>query len=215
MVCQRLRLYKREILMTAINDDKNGSADDERRVGQILTENSAKTGGGRTLAAGAGHYKLRGGDASLTVHRPSGTVIVMAVRENQPALQLVALSLLLSLDAKLELLRAERSNSEDPAQYEDLKRRVEEFLAASSSNDETPLVATTLSLAGGLRSWWTKDHQGICNKAVNIGLFAAGLGICGLAGALGTASVVTVGTLVVGKDIPAALEACVKLLKSD
>jgi hypothetical protein len=143
------------------------------------------------------------------------TVIVRAVRTNTLALQLAAVSLLASLDAKLEQLQDARSNSEDPAQYEDLKRRVEEFLAASSTNDDAPVVTTTLSLADGLRSWWTKDHLSICNKALNISLLAGGLGICGLAGAFGTASVVTVGTLIAGKDIPAALEACVKLLKGN
>jgi hypothetical protein len=142
-------------------------------------------------------------------------MIVTAVRTNQAALQLSALSLLASLDAKLEQMRAERSNSEDPAQYEDLKRRVEEFLAANSSTHEAPIVATTLSLADGLRSWWTKDHSSICNKALNISLFAGGLSICAAAGALGPIGVVTVGTLIAGKDIPSALEACVKILRRD
>jgi hypothetical protein len=111
-------------------------------------------------------------------------------------------------------LRAERSNSEDPAQYEDLKRRVEEFLAASSSNDEAPIVATTLSLADGLRAWWTKDHSSICNRAFNIGLFAGGLSICAAAGALGVgaASIVTVGALVGGKNVAETLKALAKLL---
>jgi hypothetical protein len=167
------------------------------------------------VRAGVGEFSITGNDADLILRRASTTVIVTAVRTNQLALQLAAISLLASLDAKLEQLRDERSNSEDPAQYEDLKRRVEDFLAASSSNDEAPVVTTTLSLADGLRNWWTKDHLSICNKTLNIGLFAAGLGICGLAGALGTASVVTVGTLIGGKDIPSALEACVRLLKRD
>jgi hypothetical protein len=167
------------------------------------------------IAAEAGYYKLRGGEASFTVHRASATVIGTAVRTNQLALQLAALSLLASLDAKLELLRTERSNSEDPAQYEDLKRRVEEFLAACAANNDAPIVATTLSLADGLRGWWTKDHANICNRAFNIGLFAGGLSICAAAGALGPISVVTVGTLIAGKNISGALEACAKLLKRD
>jgi hypothetical protein len=126
------------------------------------------------LNAEPGRLNIQGNDADLILRRPSTTVIVMAVRTNQAALQLAALSLLASLDAKLEQLRAERSNSEDPAQYDDLKRRVEEFLAASSSDNDAPIVATTLSLADGLRSWWTKDHSSICNKALNISLFAGG-----------------------------------------
>jgi hypothetical protein len=167
------------------------------------------------VRAGVGEFGINGNDADLILRHASTTVIVMAVRTNQLALQLAAFSLIELLDAKLEQLRDERSNSEDPARYEELKRRVESFLAASSLTNELSVVATTLSLADGLRNWWTKDHVSICNKTLNIGLFAAGLGICSLAGALGTASVVTVGTLVGGKDIPSALEACVKLLRRD
>lgn len=167
------------------------------------------------LRAEGGEFKVTGNDADLILRRASTTVIVQAVRTNHLALQLAAISLLASLDAKLEQLRDVRSNSEDPADYEDLKLRIEEFLAAATSNDEAPVIATTLSLADGLRNWWTKDHASICNKAFNIGLLAGGLGICSLAGAFGTASVVTVGTLIAGKDIPSALEACVKLLKRD
>jgi hypothetical protein len=191
-------------------EDLTGETD----TGFIFAEPSRPSFSGAEARAEAGGFNIQGGDASFTVRR-AATTIVTAVRSNQAALQLAALSLLASLDAKLEQLRADRSNSDDPAQYEDLKRRVEEFLAASSSNDEAPIVATTLSLADGLRAWWTKDHSGICNRAFNIGLFAGGLSICAAAGALGPVSVVTVGTLIAGKNIAKALEACVKLLKSD
>jgi hypothetical protein len=153
------------------------------------------------------------GEPTLTVNRAPTTAIGKAVLSNKAALQLAAFSLRASLDAKLEQMRADRSNSEDPAQYEDLRRRVDEFLIASISNDEPPIVATTLSLADGLRSWWNSDHSSICNRALNMGLFAGGLAICGLAGALGPVSVVTVGTLIGGKDVVSALEVCVKLLK--
>ena len=143
------------------------------------------------------------------------TVIGRSVLNNQTALQLSALALLNSLDAKLAQLRDARSNSEDPATYEDLKRRVEDFLAGCSAAEEAPAVKSTLSLADGLKNWWANDHISICNKALNLGLFSGGLAICSLAGALGTPSVVTIGTLIAGKDIPDALAACVKLLKGD
>jgi hypothetical protein len=183
---------------------------------ELQARTAVGIGAAAVARAGSGEFKINGNDADdLILHRASTTLIVTAVRTNQLALQLAAISWVALLDAKLEQLRDDRSNSEDPAQYEDLKLRVESFLAASSLPNEAFVVATTLSLADGLRNWWTKDHLSICNKTLNIGLFAAGLGICGLAGALGTASVVTVGTLVGGKDIPSALEACVKLLRRD
>jgi hypothetical protein len=62
-------------------------------------------------------------DVRGTVGWPLRTIIVTAVRSNQAGLQLSALWLLVSLDAKLALMRAERSNPEEAAQYEDLKRR--------------------------------------------------------------------------------------------
>jgi hypothetical protein len=148
------------------------------------------------------------------VGRSRTAIIITAVRSNQAALQLSGLSLLASLDAKLELIRSERSNSEEAARYEDLKRRVEQFLSASSSKDDVPIAETALSLADGLRDWWDKDHVNICTKALNIGLFAGGLSMCAAAGVLGPLSVVTVGTLIVGKQFTRALEASAKLLKS-
>jgi hypothetical protein len=66
--------------------------------------------------------------------------------------------------------------------------------------------------AGGQRI----DARGyLCNRTLNIGLFAGGLSICAAAGALGPIGIVTVGTLIAGKDIPSALEACVKILRRD
>jgi hypothetical protein len=175
----------------------------------------ALTARSTVMAAGTGQFNVTGNDVTLTVTHAPITAIGKAVLSNKTALQLAALSLRASLDAKLEQMRSDRSNSEDPTQYEDLRRRVEDFLLASLSSDEAPVVATTLSLADGLRNWWTTDHSSICNKALNMGLFAGGLAICGLAGVLGPIGVVTVGTLIGGKDVASALESCVKLLKHD
>jgi hypothetical protein len=165
-----------------------------------------------SMSVETARFNVTVNDADLILTRAPTTVIGKAVLGNKVALQLAALSLRTSLDAKLEQMLVDRSNSEDPEQYEDLRRRVDEFLIASISNDESPVVATTLSLADGLRNWWTKDHLSICNKALNMGLFAGGLAICGLAGALGPVSVPIVATLIGGKDVAAALESCVKLL---
>jgi hypothetical protein len=172
----------------------------------------ALTGQVTTMAAGTGQFNVTGNDAALTVTRAPTTVIGKAVLSNKVALQLAVLSLRASLDAKLEQMRADRSNSEDPAQYEDLRRRVDEFLIASMSKDEAPVVATTLSLADGLRNWWAVDHSNICNRVLNMGLFAGGLAICGMAGALGPVSVLIVATLIGGKDVASSLESCVKML---
>jgi hypothetical protein len=90
-------------------------------------------------------------------------------------------------------------------------------LAAQKETNEKPIVESTLSLAAGIRNWWTKDHLSICKTAMNIGLFTGGLTVCALAGALGVsdASIVTVGALVGGKNVVDALNALVKLLPGD
>jgi hypothetical protein len=165
------------------------------------------------MSTGAAKISVEGGEASFTAPPSPTTAIGKAVFSNKAALQLTAFSLRATLDAKLERMRDERSNSEDQRQYEDLRRLVDEFLVASIGNEEDPIIAKTLSLADCLRDWWAKDHVSICNKALNIGLLGSGLAICGLAGALGPISVATVGALVGGKDVVAALESCVKLLK--
>jgi hypothetical protein len=200
-------------LLAELNDKEavEFAAGDEDAPGGTA-DHVALTGRVTAMAAGTGQFNVTGNDAALTVTRAPTTVIGKAVLSNKVALQLAALSLRASLDAKLEQMRADRSNSEDPAQYEDLRRRVDEFLIASMSNDETPVVATTLSLADGLRNWWTRDHSSICNRVLNMGLFAGGLAICGMAGALGPVSVPIVATLIGGKDVASSLESCVKML---
>jgi hypothetical protein len=179
-------------------DDLPGGVEDDALTGRITA-----------MAAGTDQFNVTGNDVTLTV---TSTAIGKAVLSNKVALQLAALSLRASLDAKLDQMRADRSNSEDPAQYEDLRRRVDEFLIASTSNNEAPVVATTLSLADGLRNWWTLDHSRICNRVLDMGLFAGGLAICGMAGALGPISIPIVATLIRGKDVASSLESCVKLL---
>lgn len=183
-------------------------------VGASIVEGVGDTKGARTsvLNAEAGQYRLEGQASTLTISRTPITVIGKAVRNNKVGVQFAALALRSSLDAKLEQMRADRSNSDDPALYENLKRRVDDFLIASESDDEEPAVAATLSLSEGLRNWWTTEHSSICNKTLNMGLFAGGLAICALAGALGPVGVVTVGTLIGGKDVASALESCVKML---
>ena len=140
------------------------------------------------------------------------TVIGRAVLNNQAAVQLNAFSFLTAILLKLETVRAERLNSEDAAVFENLKLEIETFLAANAASNEASIVTATSQIAKGLRAYWDKEHIGICGKAVNLSLFAAGLSFCALAGAFGAAGVVTVGVLIGGKDVTEALKAAAKLL---
>jgi hypothetical protein len=132
---------------------------------------------------------------------PAATTIGKAVLQNRAAIDLVAASLLVLIDERIESLRQERSNSEEAGaaldQLEDLKRRVEAFLAATSQFSteqapETTVVEKTYSLAAGISDWWSKCHVQICDKAfdralksADVALFGIAAGICSLAGAPG------------------------------
>jgi hypothetical protein len=145
---------------------------------------------------------------------PDRIVIIRTVQANQAVVQLTALSLLSALELKIETLRATGSNSEI-VEFDDLKRRVEEFLAANAKCDETPIADTTLSIADGLRRFWTEKHVSICEKTLDMTLFGAGLAFCGAAGVLAVPTAVTVGALVGRKDVVEALKAAAKIFGGD
>jgi hypothetical protein len=143
-------------------------------------ENTVRVG----AAAAAGVGVAQGGEApdiaQFVGHVTFRTVIIRTVLNNRVAVQLTALSLLAALDLKIETLRATGSNSEITA-FDDLKRRVEEFLAANEKAEDTAIADTTLSIADGLRRYWTEKHETICDT----GLLGVGLSFCAVAGAFG------------------------------
>lgn len=144
---------------------------------------------------------------------PNRIVIIRTVLADQAAVQLAALSLLTTIELKIETLRATGSNSEI-AEFDDLKRRVEEFLAASSKRDEAPIADTTLSIADGLRRFWTEKHVSICEKTLDMTLFGVGLAFCGAAGVLALPTALAVGALVGRKDVVETLREGAKYLPS-
>ena len=87
----------------------------------------------------------------------------------------------LALDLKIEALRAEGSNS-TIAEFDDLKRRVEEFLTANERRQEASIADNALSIADGFRRFWTEKHVSICEKTLDMTLFSAGLAFCGAVG---------------------------------
>ncbi|MGJ4905331.1 hypothetical protein ACQR0V_27445 [Bradyrhizobium sp. HKCCYLS2058] len=142
---------------------------------------------------------------------PQRTVIIRAVLSNQLEAQLTAMSLLSAIDLKIELLRQSGSNFEVD-EFSDLKRRVEEFLAANAKRDEAPIAEATLSIAAGLRRFWTEKHVSICGKTLDMSLICAGLGFCAVAGVLRVPTALAVGAIVGGKNVVEALAAAAKLL---
>ena len=147
--------------------------------------------------------------ARFEVHvtQPNRTVIIRTVLANQVVVRLTALSLLNALELKIETLRAEGSNSEI-AEFHDLKRRVEEFLAANAKRDEAPIADTTLSIADGLRRLLMHEN------VRDIGLLGVGLSFCAAAGALNVSDsvILAVSAIAGGKKVADVLNAAAHLV---
>lgn len=156
----------------------------------------------------------------------SRTAIGRAVLTNHVPIALAAMGLLDLIELKLSNLSDDhgRLNSDDGraavkqqiVEYSDLKERIIAFLAANKefvagNADETEVIESTTSLAQGVRNWWHRDHVSICHKIFERASFGAALGICYLAGAGGPLSVVTAGSLVVGKQFTDVLSAYAKV----
>jgi hypothetical protein len=146
----------------------------------------------------------------------AGRVIV----QNAAQIELQTASLTLLIDEKLATLRAERPNSREAqkrrddqiADYERLKAQLEQLRTAAGAFSKAPkkeraAVEATKTFAEGVRSWWTKSHQRICERAFDMGLFLSAVGICSIAGAGGTLGVVISGALVGGKPVIEAVKA--------
>jgi len=86
---------------------------------------------------------------------------------------------------------------------------------ALSAKTAEPIADATLSIKEGLKHWWTKDHDSICSKALNMALFGAGLSFCALGGVLVPATAVTVGVLIGGPSVATAIKAYAECLSKD
>jgi hypothetical protein len=163
---------------------------------------------------GTGHFGLAG---EAVARR---TVIARTVCANRASVQLAALSLIAGLDARIQQIKEGRSNSgvvDDLDELENLRKLVAQFLnALSHSTADEELAEATLSVKEGFRRWWTKDHAAICGKAYNLSLFAGGLAVCALSGAVPDKyTIMTVGALVGGPAVAEAIKSCAAAFEKD
>jgi hypothetical protein len=169
--------------------------------------------------SGAGGLQANATVAPASARRKARTTIGKAVLKNRAQLDLIAASFLLLVDDRIRSLRQQRSNSEEACQeiavYEDLKRRIEAFLAAASGVSaqhplESTVVDTTTSFAAGIGDWWSKRHVQICDGAFGMGLFGIGVTICSLAGAGGLLAAAIPGAMIGGKPVVDVVKAFAK-----
>jgi hypothetical protein len=120
------------------------------------------------------------------------------------------------LEARLDELCNARGNTDEHHQqitrYEDLKQKVEDFLAKAANYavtkvDEPSVVKASASLLDGVKRIWAERHLHIAD----IGLLGTAAMVCRFTGPLPT---VVAGTIVGGDKVADALKAAVELAKS-
>jgi CheY-like chemotaxis protein len=152
-------------------------------------------------------------------HRRSRPAVAASLSANLSQITLSSNALLLLIDERLGALEEERPNSleargrrdEQIEDYRNLRGLVEEFTGsvvgfAKGALSERAAVKATMSFAEGIRSWWTKKNQVICQRAFDMTLFLSSVAICSMAGAGGAMAVAVSGALVGGKTVVEAIK---------
>ncbi|UVO34493.1 hypothetical protein KUL72_23740 [Bradyrhizobium arachidis] len=153
-------------------------------------------------------------DATVS-HRLEAVSIGATTLANRDAVLMQSTSIRFLLEGMIARAKSEGSNSTDiPALQAILKALVDlhQTLLTTTAPAEAAVADRALSFKAGLANWWARDHVSILDRGFNMSLFAAGLGLCALAGVVPAA---IVATLIRGKDVAEALKAAAKLLDDE
>jgi restriction endonuclease len=142
-----------------------------------------------------------------------------AILANQPEIAVTSAAIIVLIDERLAQLRNERPNSSEATsdkessieQYERLKQDVTALADAAAkfrqgAVSEREAVKASKSMFDGIRGWWDKGHEKICERTFDMGLFATAVSICSMAGAGGKVTVAVSAALVGGKQLGTALK---------
>jgi hypothetical protein len=153
------------------------------------------------------------------------TSIGKLVAKNQVQIALASGSLLLLIDEKLAALETELPNSEEAKvarenaieQYTQLRTDLSDLKNAVSElhngkGEESKVVNSVGVFATGVRAWWNHGHAQICERTYDMGIFAAAVAICAMAGAGGQLAVIVSAALVGSKSASNALKKLAKKL---
>lgn len=153
------------------------------------------------------------------------TRIVDAVETNFDQIVVSSRSLELILKERIKGLRDERPNSSEATDERDasiehykklqvdlisMRKAVVNFKRQRAK--EAEVVKAVKTFRDGVRAWWMKNHQSICTKGFDIGLFLSCVTLCSIAGAGGAVAVVISGALVGGKPVADVLKGMGKKL---
>jgi hypothetical protein len=132
------------------------------------------------------------------------------VLTNRKELVLHSAALLALIDEKIEALSNDRPNSPEAKKgrdeaitaYEGLRRDLTDLQATAlgfvrGDVKEAAVAKSARTFAEGVRDWWNKAHVRICDRAIDMAVFTASVGICSLAGSGGKMAVAVGAVLVV------------------
>ena len=158
--------------------------------------------------------------------KPSArTKVGKSIELNHAQLVLASTALIIQIDERLHALRSERPNSAEAiaerdqivldydalrGELEALRQSIADFKTGRTK--ESDVVKRVDSFSDGVRSWWSKRHEMICDKVLDMSLFLSAVTICSLAGASGNMAVATSAVLVGGKPVVEALKSIGKKL---
>ena len=160
-----------------------------------------------------------------STQRAAKTAIGRAARANGEQIVTSSHALELLLDKKIADVQRDLPNSPEAraektkilAQFRKMKAdliamRNAVVAYAKGTGTEGKVVKTTKSFEEGVRAWWTKHHEKICERGFDIALFLSAVAICSLLGIGGMTTSIISGVLVGGKPIGDALKSLGKRL---
>jgi hypothetical protein len=147
------------------------------------------------------------------------TKIGRSVGANQKEILLAVAGLILQIDANIESLRDQRPNSPEAiaeqnahiSEYERMRAELERLQVMveafkKGQEKEAKVVESVNTFSKGVQAWWDSKHAEIVTRTFDMGLFAAAVGICSMAGAGGKMAVAVSAALVGGKPVAQALK---------
>ncbi len=142
-----------------------------------------------------------------------------AILANQPEIAVTSGALIVLIDERLAQLRNARPNSPEATDekhssiehYDRLKQDLIVLADAAAKFKEGAIsereaVKASKSALDGIQNWWNKSHEKICERALDMGLFAIAVSICSMAGSGGKVAVAVSAALVGGKQLGTALK---------
>lgn len=155
--------------------------------------------------------------------RTARTRIGKAVEANGEQILVAVAALMLQIEAKIKSLRDFTPNHPDTianwnAEISDFERMkgelqtIREMVVQFRKNEvsEAKAVATVKTFSDGVRLWWNKSHDKICDKAYDMGMFATAVTVCSIAGASGNVGVALSAAMVGGKPVVDVVKALSK-----